>query len=177
MTVKQMQCLLAYLGFYSGGLDGLWGPLSEKAEAAFRVAYGLSGEGLEEALLGAVNGSLTPLDPWERVKYFREEEFRCRCGGVHCDGYPAPVDPLLLAVADRVREHFGVPVILSSGLRCPVHNKRVGGVAGSRHLSGKAMDFHVQGHGSGEVLPYVLEQPEIRYAYAIDGSYLHMDVE
>jgi len=39
------------------------------------------------------------------------------------------------------------------------------------------MDFHVMGKGSAEVLPYVLRQPEIRYAYAIDGSYLHMDVE
>ena len=52
----------------------------------------------------------------------------------------------------------------------------VGGVDGSRHKSGKAMDFRVEGHGAKAVLGYVQTLPHIRYAYAIDGSYVHMDV-
>ena len=177
MTIKQKQCLLAYLGFYSGGLDGIWGPLSEGAEAGFRASFGLSGEELEAALLGAVNGTLVPQETWERVQYFRKEEFRCKCGGKYCGGFPAQVDARLLVLADRVREHFGAPAIVSSGLRCSVHNKNVGGASASRHMSGKAMDFRIQGKGSAAVMEFVKAQPEVRYAYAIDGCYVHMDVE
>ena len=176
MTVKQKQCLLAFLGFYSGALDGIWGGGSKGAERAFRAAFGLSGEDLEAALLGAVTGEISPVDPWENVTYFRKSEFRCKCGGKYCDGYPARVDPALLDLADRVREHFAAAAMVSSGLRCPVHNKNVGGVSASRHMSGKAMDFRIRGKGSAEVLEYVMQQPEVRYAYAIDGSYVHMDV-
>lgn len=177
MSIKQIQCLLAYLGFYSGVPDGVWGPLSSGAEAGFRAAFGLSGEPLEQSLLDAVAGTISPREVWDRIRYFKKEEFRCRCGGKHCQGFPAAVDPRLLELADRVREHFGAPMILSSGLRCPVHNKNVGGASGSRHMSGKAMDFCVRGRNSGEVVAYVKEQPEVRYTYAIDGAYVHMDVE
>ena len=176
MTVKQKQCLLAYLGFYSGGLDGVWGRLSQGAEEAFRRAFGMSGEPLEAALLDAVAGKLVPVDVWQEVRFFEKEEFRCHCGGKYCSGFPASVDGLLLTLADRVRAHFDAPVILSSGLRCPVHNKNVGGAAASRHMSGKAMDFRVKGKGSAAVLEYVMQQPEVRYTYAIDGSFVHMDV-
>ena len=176
MTVKQKQCLLAYLGFYAGALDGIWGGGSKAAEAAFRSGYGLSGEKLETALLEAVAGELSPVDPWEDVKFFKKEEFRCNCGGKYCDGFPARMDGGLLVLADRVREHFGAPAVVSSGLRCPVHNKNVGGAAASRHMTGKAMDFRVKGKGSAEVLEFVMQQPEVRYTYAIDGSFVHMDV-
>ena len=177
MTIKQMQCLLAYLGFYAGGLDGIWGPMSAGAEAGFRLTYGLDNEPLEAALLDAVGGKLEVRDPWEGVKWFKKEEFRCHCGGEHCDGYPAQVDARLLDLADRVREHFGAPMLISSGLRCPVHNQNVGGVANSRHMTGKAMDFRIRNQGSAKVLEYALSMPQVRYAYAIDGNYIHMDVE
>jgi uncharacterized protein YcbK (DUF882 family) len=82
----------------------------------------------------------------------------------------------LIRVADRVREHFGRPMQVTSGRRCANHNARVGGVSNSRHLSGKAMDFCVVGKTAAQVLDYVKSQPEIRYTYAIDGTYVHMDV-
>jgi uncharacterized protein YcbK (DUF882 family) len=53
----------------------------------------------------------------------------------------------------------------------------VGGVADSRHLTGKAMDFRVSGQTAAQVLEYVWSLPEVRYAYDIDGTYIHMDVE
>jgi uncharacterized protein YcbK (DUF882 family) len=52
-----------------------------------------------------------------------------------------------------------------------------GGVANSRHIKGTAMDFCIRGLPSSIVLPYVQAQKEVRYAYAIDGSYVHMDVK
>ena len=39
MTQKQKQALLAYLGYYDGPLDGLWGEKSQQATIDFQRAY------------------------------------------------------------------------------------------------------------------------------------------
>ena len=43
-------------------------------------------------------------------------------------------------------------------------------------MTGKAMDCCVKGKTAAQVLAYVQQQPEIRYAYAIGSSYVHVDV-
>ncbi len=181
MTKKQMQCLLTYLGLDTGGIDGIWGPKSQAAARDFQTAQGLESHGgldkaTEAALLAAVTAQAAPeKDWWEDIRWFTKEEFACKCGK-HCDGWPAQMDETLLRLADRVRAHFDAACLVSSGLRCPVHNANVGGAAASRHMQGKAMDFRIQGKPAGEVLDYVRIQPETRYAYAINGEYVHMDV-
>ena len=169
MTSKQKQCLLCYLGYYNGTIDGIWGPQSRKAEQQFQAEHGTDAD-----LLDVICRSKAA-DWWQEIANFRKNEFACKCGR-YCDGYPAEMDPTLVRVADRVRRHFGTAVIVSSGLRCARHNANVGGVSNSRHLIGKAMDFCVTGKNAAAVLEYVQQQPEIRYAYAIDGRYVHMDV-
>ena len=44
-------------------------------------------------------------------------------------------------VLEPLREHFGIPVVISSGYRCPQLNKAVGGVPNSQHLKGEAADI------------------------------------
>ena len=83
----------------------------------------------------------------------------------------------MVRALDAVRAHFGKAIIPSSGVRCPTHNANVGGVSNSRHLSGKAVDFSVPGLSADMVLSYVQHRNGIRYAYAIDASYVHMDIE
>ena len=39
MIAKQQQALLAYLGYYNGPLDGLWGEKSQWATIDFQRAY------------------------------------------------------------------------------------------------------------------------------------------
>lgn len=46
MTIKQKQCLLAYLGYYTGSVDGLWGTQSMTATEAFQDAYGIGADGI-----------------------------------------------------------------------------------------------------------------------------------
>ena len=113
---------------------------------------------------------------WDTIRHFTREEFECHCGGKYCNGYPAEPAKQLIQVADRVREHFGAPAIVSSGVRCETHNAIVGGISNSRHLTGKAMDFCVTGKSAEQVLAYVKLQPEINFAYAIDSEYVHMDI-
>ena len=46
MTIKQMQHLLGYLGYYAGVPDGIWGRLSGEATKAFQAGYGLEPDGV-----------------------------------------------------------------------------------------------------------------------------------
>lgn len=60
MTMKQKQALLAYLGYYDGPLDGLWGEKSKMATEAFQGDFGgisvdgICGDQTEKALKHAV---------------------------------------------------------------------------------------------------------------------------
>ena len=188
MTIKQRQNLLAYLGYYVGDIDGVWGTLSATATKAFQKDYGLKADGVcgadtEKALKHAVNYGMPAKKEtastgsfWDDIEHFNRKEFKCKCGNVYCNGYPAEMSEKLIKVADRVRDHFGAAATVSSGLRCTQHNANVGGVSNSRHLTGKAMDFCIKGKSASQVLAYVQKQSEIRYAYAIDSQFVHMDI-
>lgn len=180
MTIKQKQHLLGFLGYYTGVIDGQWGDLSRTATVAFQRDYSLKVDGIfgteTETQIRKVIAAGNDEDWWKKIRHFTREEFRCKCRGKYCGGFPAEPERALLAAADRIREHFAAVVSVSSGLRCQKHNEVVGGVANSRHLSGKAMDFCVAGIPASEVLACAKQQPEIRYAYAIDSRYVHMDI-
>lgn len=184
MTIKQRQLLLAYLGYYTGEIDGEWGSGSEAATRAFQEDFGDlevdgdAGSATQKALKQAVASGMPDNKAfWADIKYFDRDEFKCHCDGKYCDGHPVEMKATLIRVADRVREHFGAPCNVSSGIRCEKHNVNVGGVDNSRHKLGKAMDFCISGKTASEVLAYVEKQPEIRYCYAIDNYYVHMDIK
>jgi hypothetical protein len=44
-------------------------------------------------------------------------------------------------VFDKVREHFGKPIGITSGFRSAELNKRIGGSKTSQHMEGKALDI------------------------------------
>ena len=47
-----------------------------------------------------------------------------------------------------IREHFGVPIYITSGYRSAALNKKIGGSKSSQHLTGEAMDIDMDGSGS-----------------------------
>ena len=163
MTIKERQCLLYVLGYYNGSIDGVWGEQSKEATRKFQWDYfqmeskvdGVCGTETEKAMRHAicygmpqkVTGSTTTGTFWDDIKYFTPAEFKCRCG---CGA--GDMNEKLIRNADKVREHFGAPITVSSGRRCATHNAKVGGVSNSRHMSGKAMDFCVEGKPSATVL-------------------------
>lgn len=184
MTTEQVQHLLGFLGFDVGAADGVAGEMTRAAVRSFQAAYGgldvdgSAGEDTQKALREAVGKGWTRPegDFWAEIRFFRREEFRCRCGGKYCGGFPAEPREGLVREAEALRAHFGGAVIVTSGVRCQRHNKNVGGVANSRHLTGKAMDFRVAGHSAREVVAYLGKRKGIRYVYAIDGNHVHMDI-
>jgi zinc D-Ala-D-Ala carboxypeptidase len=48
-----------------------------------------------------------------------------------------------------IREHFGVPIFISSGYRSKELNSRIGGSSTSQHSSGEAIDIDMDGSSSG----------------------------
>ena len=161
MTAKQKQALLAYLGYYAGPLDGLWGEKSQRATIDFQRAYmeatavdGIFGAATEKRILEvvatgeepreSVNVDTASPDWWKYIRYFTRKEFRCPCG--RCGGFPVEPDETVVRVVDEIRHRAGVPISIvdagGSGIRCPEHNAEVGGVANSEHLYGHAADLH-----------------------------------
>lgn len=67
--------------------------------------------------------------------HFSRREFACRHCGV------AKIARGLVARLEITRAHIGQPLVIVSGYRCPVHNKRVGGARHSRHMVGDAVDI------------------------------------
>lgn len=187
MTVEQVQHLLAYLGYYTAGVDGIWGERSAAAARCFQQAYGelavdgIPGEKTQEALKRAVATGMPQKqsegDFWAHIRHWKREEFRCRCGGKYCGGFPAEPDRNLAELVDDLREKAGRPAIASSGLRCRTWNSIQGGVGNSRHLLGKALDFSVEGMSGEKLLALARSDPRTRYAYIIDGNWIHVDVQ
>lgn len=176
MNLRQKQCLLMFLGHYDGPIDGIWGEKSIQATAAFQKSAALEPDGVfgtktEEAILKAITA-----DPWEGIRYFTPGEFACKCGA-YCGGFPAQMDTRVVKIADRARAHFGAPGEVVSGLRCEKHNRNVGGVANSRHLTGRAIDLRIRGVSAARLLDYLESEPEVRYAYAINDTNVHLDVD
>ena len=69
------------------------------------------------------------------IKHFKAHEFRCKhCGEIL-------IESGLIKILERLREHLGKPVVVTSAYRCRVHNKRVGGVPNSAHVRGYAVDI------------------------------------
>ena len=192
MTTLQIQALLTYLGYDPGEVDGLPGKNTRRAVLAFQAQEGLTADGspgplTQVALLEAVargrcrqaqaSGAQTVPEWWADIRYFKRTDsgIACPCG--RCGGFPVEPTERLMRLADRVREAAGAPMCPSSTVRCQAHNDELSGsVPNSRHLSGKAMDFCIRGWGADRTLALVRQQPEVRYAYAIDNSFVHMDV-
>lgn len=109
-------------------------------------------------------------------KYFVSTEFDCHGNGC-CT--TTEINPLLVERLNQIREHFNAPITISSGYRCPTHNRNVGGATGSRHSKGDAADIIVKGHTPREVAQYA-ESIGIKgiglYETASDGYFVHIDV-
>lgn len=78
-----------------------------------------------------------------RCKNFTPSEFVCPCGT--CTGYPDYMRDNMLTLIQLVRDKYKKPVIITSALRCKNENRLAGGVPNSRHLTGQAIDYYING--------------------------------
>lgn len=138
MTPRTKQGIMAMVAdehgefYYNDKLDGIWGPKSQASAERFLKDF----TGEEAA------AAPEPTDNfWDEIEFFDREEFRCKCGGLYCHGFPAEPDKQMVRYADEIRRRLGVPLHVNSGLRCKVWNQKNGGANQSQHMTGFACDL------------------------------------
>nr|WP_256476213.1 D-Ala-D-Ala carboxypeptidase family metallohydrolase [Anaerofustis sp. NSJ-163] len=115
---------------------------------------------------------------WNKVKYFKKSEFKCQCGGKYCNGYPAEMSSKLIDILEELREYFGKPITITSGLRCSKHNANVGGVSNSKHMYGKAADIYIAGVDKAKIKSKAYSLGAAYSYYGTDnmGNAVHINV-
>ena len=200
MTLKQKQALRAYLGYYDGTLDGLWGEKSQKATEAFQRDYqlgvdGIFGAATEKRILEVVASGEKPVDDkmsatedemsaiadwWKGIRYFKPNEENICCPCPRCVGKREYPTEALMKMADSIREELG-PMVPSSVRRCQAHNDELSGSAkNSRHIIGKAMDFNCPKSTPAQIEACLARRKaagEIRYWYRMSSGWYHFDID
>ena len=106
---------------------------------------------------------------------FKISEFHCK--GSNCGCTETLHDTQLSAYLQQIREHFGRPVYITSGYRCPVHNAAIGGSVTSQHTLGQAADFYIQDFDAEQIAAYC-QHIGILGIGCYDkshGNYVHID--
>lgn len=102
---------------------------------------------------------------------FKVREFACSDGSD-----PIFIAPKLVEVLQKIRTHFGKPVVINSAYRTVGKNKAVGGAAYSQHLYGTAADISVSGVTPKQVAAYAEKLLANTGGIGIYGTFVHIDV-
>lgn len=104
------------------------------------------------------------------MKYFKPEEFSCRCGCGKKNMDVAFIDRL-----DKAREFADVPFVINSGMRCPAHNAAVGSTS-MNHVSGRAADIKAtDGPSRGKILKGLYLAGFKRIGISFAKGFIHAD--
>lgn len=99
-------------------------------------------------------------------------------GNLHGNLTPEKVTSNLLEIfteLQKIRNHYKVPISVTSGYRPPSVNKRVGGASNSQHLFGNAVDFKVAGISPQKVYRW-LDPQWNKGGLASSRSFTHIDL-
>ena len=98
-------------------------------------------------------------------KYFTESEVK----GLNKD---------FVLLLDKARGIAGIPFVINSGYRTVAHNKAVGGVANSSHLSGLAVDLRARnGAESYGIIKAAMEVGIKRIGINRKKNFIHLDID
>ena len=166
-SMKDVKELQIKLNAHGANLvvDGIVGPAFVAAVKKVQKAKGLTPDGIigpdTRRVLSKSGNS------WDSIKYFKKSEFRCPCG--HCNGFPVEMDMRVIRILDKIREYYGQPIIVTSGVRCDFENRQVGGAWNSTHKQGKAVDFYVRGQNDTAAGRNAV----VKYAYSLGAAYAY----
>lgn len=102
---------------------------------------------------------------------FRVKEFACTDGSD-----PIFIDSDLVNVLQKIRNHFGKSVTITSAYRTPAKNKACGGQTYSQHLYGKAADIKVSGVTPKKVATYAETLLKNKGGIGTYSTFTHIDV-
>lgn len=102
---------------------------------------------------------------------FKVSEFACKDGSD-----TVFISPGLVTVLQKIRDHFGKPVIITSAYRNDTFNKKVGGADYSQHKYGMAADIYINGVSPAAIALYVETIMPNRGGIGIYSNFVHVDV-
>lgn len=102
---------------------------------------------------------------------FRVKEFACTDGSD-----PIFIDTDLVNILQKIRDHFGKPVTITSAYRTPSKNKACGGTTYSQHLYGKAADIKINGVTPKKVAAQAEKLMPGRGGIGVYDTFTHIDV-
>ena len=102
---------------------------------------------------------------------FRVNEFACTDGSD-----PIFIDTELVNILQKIRNHFGKSVTITSAYRTPTKNKACGGETYSQHLYGKAADIKVTGVTPKKVAAYANTILPKKGGIGTYSTFTHIDV-
>lgn len=144
-------------------IDGIVGAETIDKCIKYQKSVGLVADGIAGVQTRAKLNQSAKLT-WDNFPHFKQSEFACKD---HC-GF-SNENLKVVEILEGIRSHFGnKPVIVTSGCRCVKRNNKVGGIKGSKHLSGEACDFYIKGVSTQNLLNYttkLMHQGKIKYTY------------
>ena len=187
LTVTERQTYLKALGFYTGRVDGLEGIKTTSAYKELQVKYFTRTKDIDGKYGVNTDNLLRSAYACLNSKYFKLQEFKCKCGGKYCTGYPAALDKNLVTGLNSLRNSLGLALTVTSGMRCKKWNSIQRGAAASRHMSGKACDIKGTPTNTAakrkNVKALWMKQKNARYTYCQEdnskykmGNSVHVDV-
>lgn len=186
LTNKERQTYLKKLGLYTKSIDNIRGSGQKKAEKIFNIIFlNIHNDVYTEAtdkLLRDIYESYCK-DPymvdsdWKYFKSFKKSEFKCKCKGKGCNGYPSKIHMRIVMLVQYIRNRIKAPYTLTSGLRCEYHNEKVGGVKKSKHKIGGGADGRGEGKTADELMKIAKEVPFLNYTYQCGSKEIHTDVK
>jgi uncharacterized protein YcbK (DUF882 family) len=102
---------------------------------------------------------------------FKVKEFACTDGSD-----PIFIDSELVTILQKIRNHFGKSVTITSAYRTPAKNKACGGTAYSQHLYGKAADIKISGVTPKKIAAYAEKLMPNKGGIGIYKTFVHIDV-
>jgi len=66
------------------------------------------------------------------TEHFSKWEFKCPCS--ECKHREVHINLYLVQKLGEIREIVGEPIHITSGVRCPTYNKKIGGYINSPHI-------------------------------------------
>ena len=102
--------------------------------------------------------------------YFNRDEFKCP----HCNRNK--IDNEFVTVLDEARTIAVVPFKITSGYRCPIHNKAVGGSPTSSHLKGWAVDIACMSDYQRMKIVRALIELDM-HRIGVGKDFIHVDID
>lgn len=116
------------------------------------------------------------LAKWGTYKYFKREEFLCRCCGQEYMTHE------LIQALDDMRRDYGKPLRVNSGYRCPDYNASISSTGRTGpHTTGCAVDLGVWGADGHKILTLACNSGKftgigVNQKGVPSGRFIHLDI-